>query len=221
MPPPAAGEPLYFLDHDGRLFLVQDKGVLRLPARAEVPFAFEEKHRATVRGRAVVFGSPVDKRQRDDWPWKDDLTHLAGVDEVARTAANMSQTRVVAKGAFFRGAAVLVLKDKVGFYKGKWSLPGGYLDYGESPEQCVLRELEEEVGLPGEVERLLRVDSQVVPSGFHFLTFHFAGRALADSFKLKPDEVEDARFVTLDAALRDVASPHSRAALKQLVEERS
>lgn len=217
---PAAGAPVYFLDHDGRVFVVQDEAGMRLPSLDEVPFDFYEKHRAKVLGRTVVFGSPADKHHRPDWPWKDDLTHLPGVDPVARTAGNISQTRVVAKGAFFREGQVLLLKDKVGFYRGKWSLPGGYLDYGEGPDTCVLRELEEEVGVPGKVERLLRVDSQVVPSGFHFLTFHFMGQALSDSFKLKEDEVEDARFAPLAEAVREVASEHSRAALRQLAEER-
>lgn len=219
MPATAAGEPLYFIDHDGRLFLIENKGALRLPTRAEVPFGFVEKHRAQVRGRTVVFAAPTDKHHREDWRWKDDLTHLEGVDDVARTAANMSQTRVVAKGAFFHGDKVLVIKDCVGFYKGRWSLPGGYLDYGESPAQCAARELEEETGVVGEVRRIVRVDSQVVPTGFHFITFHFEGRALTDQFKLKEDEVEDARWATLEEALRDVASPHSRRCLEDLLRE--
>ena len=218
MPGSAAAEPLYFIDHDGRVFVVREGDKVRLPRRAEVPFAFAEKHQATILGRTVVFAGPLDKRHREDWPWKDDLPHLPGADAVARTAGNVSQTRLVAKGAFFHQGKVLLLKDKVGYYRGKWSLPGGYLDYGETPERCVVRELEEEVGVLGEVRSLVRVDSQVVPSGFHFLTFHYEGPALTDAFKLKDDEVEDARWVPLEEAVREVASEHSRAALRDLLE---
>jgi ADP-ribose pyrophosphatase YjhB (NUDIX family) len=219
MPAPEAAEALYFLDHDGRVFVVREGSRVRLPRRAEVAFDLVERHRATILGQRVVFGSPVDKRQRTEWPWKDDLPHMAGADDVARTAGNVSQTRVVAKGAFFRGGDVLLLKDKVGFYRGKWSLPGGYLDHGETPDQCVVRELEEEAGVLGEAVRLVRVDSQVVPSGFHFLTFHYAGRARTEAFKLKEDEVEDARWVPLAQAAREVASEHSRACLQDLLRE--
>jgi ADP-ribose pyrophosphatase YjhB (NUDIX family) len=185
-----------------------------LPTRDEIPFAWTEKHTAEVRGQPVVFGGPVDKRERDEWPWKDELPARDEVDGIARQAANLSQTRVVAKGVFLRGADVLLIKDKVGFYRGRWSLPGGYLDYGEAPEQCVVRELAEECGLKGEVTRLLRLDSQVVPSGYHFLTFHYEGVARTTDWVLKEDEIEAARWVPLRDAAAEVASPHSRLALQ-------
>ena len=217
--PPRAEAPSYYIDHDGRVFLVHDAGLLRLPCREEVPFAFAEKHRARVLGREVVFGSPLDKHHREDWRWKDELPALAEADPLARMAANLSQTRVVAKLALRRGRDVLLIKDKVGFYAGKWSLPGGYLDYGETPEACAAREAMEEVGLKVEVTRLLRVDSQMVPTGYHFLTFHYEGRAATEAVRLKADEIEDARWFALTDAVDAIASPHSRLALEALLRE--
>ena len=43
-----------------------------------------------------------------------------------------------------------------------WVLPGGGLDFGESPERAVVRELGEETGLTGEVKALLDVHDQVI-----------------------------------------------------------
>lgn len=190
-----------------------------MPGRGEVRFAFTEKHRATIRGQEVVFGSPVDKRHDPDWTWKDELPFLEGADPLARTAANMSQTRVVAKIAFTRGREVLLIKDKVGFYQHRWSLPGGYLDYGEGPQECVVREAEEELGAKAEVVRFLRLDSQVVPTGYHFITFHYEGRLVDERLRLKEDEVEAAQWFALEQAVREVASPHSRKALETLLRE--
>jgi 8-oxo-dGTP diphosphatase len=45
---------------------------------------------------------------------------------------------------------------------GIWTLPGGGLDFGESPPVAVLRELTEETGLLGEVVELIDVFDRVV-----------------------------------------------------------
>ena len=45
-----------------------------------------------------------------------------------------------------------------------WMLPGGGLDFGEAPEAAVVRELEEEAGLGGEVVRLLDVSDRTWPT---------------------------------------------------------
>jgi 8-oxo-dGTP diphosphatase len=42
-----------------------------------------------------------------------------------------------------------------------WTLPGGGLDFGEPPEVAVLRELTEETGYIGELERLIGVSDRV------------------------------------------------------------
>jgi ADP-ribose pyrophosphatase YjhB (NUDIX family) len=46
---------------------------------------------------------------------------------------------------------------------GKWTLPGGGLDFGEEPAAAAVRELEEETGLVGRITGLLGIDSQLYP----------------------------------------------------------
>ncbi|MFP4039224.1 MAG: NUDIX hydrolase [Desulfosudaceae bacterium] len=54
-------------------------------------------------------------------------------------------------------SGLLLVKRKVAPKKGYWSLPGGFIELHELPEQAALRELEEETGLSGRIENLLGV----------------------------------------------------------------
>ena len=47
--------------------------------------------------------------------------------------------------------------------KGEWCLPGGFVELDETPGEGVLRELREETGLEGKVDRLIDVVSEESP----------------------------------------------------------
>ena len=60
---------------------------------------------------------------------------------------------------------VLLVKRAENPEKGKWSLPGGFVDAGEDPRKAAIREAVEETGLQVEITRLLDVFYYPSPNG--------------------------------------------------------
>ncbi|MBQ7969466.1 MAG: (deoxy)nucleoside triphosphate pyrophosphohydrolase [Treponema sp.] len=57
-----------------------------------------------------------------------------------------------------------------GDFKGGWEIPGGKLEEGETPEQCIVREINEELSTQVKAEKILGVIDYDYPT-FH-LTMH-------------------------------------------------
>ncbi|MEX1018844.1 MAG: NUDIX domain-containing protein [Litorilinea sp.] len=59
---------------------------------------------------------------------------------------------------------VLLVRRGVDPEKGKWALPGGYMDAHEMPDVALARELQEEVGIAVEAVRLIEIFPMAGPS---------------------------------------------------------
>jgi len=72
--------------------------------------------------------------------------------------------RVLVGGAIFRDGRLLLLRrlDSKKFFPGNWEIPGGKVDFGESPETAVLREIKEETGLDAKIERVFHTWSCII-----------------------------------------------------------
>ena len=87
-----------------------------------------------------------------------------------------------------------------GDYKDGWEIPGGKLEPGETPEECIVREIREELATEVRAERILGVVDYDYPS-FH-LTMHCILCTIV-SGKLQLLEHEAAKWVSTET-LRSV-----------------
>ncbi|MFJ5986387.1 NUDIX hydrolase [Lentzea sp. NPDC092896] len=76
----------------------------------------------------------------------------------------MTTFRLAAYAVSIENDRVLLVRCTSAFDEGHWSLPGGAVEHGEDPFDAVVREVAEETGCAGEVERLLGVDSRFIPA---------------------------------------------------------
>ena len=189
----------YYVESDGRVFLVDRAGRLDLPEAGEVLFAVE-KLTPLACGDDVWYCAPRLDRHPRGWHAKDELPALPSVSPLVRAAVHSTMPRIVVEGLCVRDTRVLLVKGSRGLTEGRWTLPGGFLQFGETPEQCVLREIQEEVGVTGTVERFVGVRSKLGSRSRLHWTMLFYRVAIDGTPRPNPDEIAEARFVTMDQA---------------------
>ncbi len=90
---------------------------------------------------------------------------IGGFVDTARApmVATRRRQRVAAYGLVHdRDGRVLLTHLCRSMHRGRWTLPGGGLDFGERPRDAVVREIREETGLDIRVEELLDADAELV-----------------------------------------------------------
>ena len=87
-----------------------------------------------------------------------------------------------------RGGRVLLGRRRGAHGAGDWALPGGHLEFGETPEACAARELAEETGLRAVGWRRAPYTADAMPdAGRHYVTlFMLADGVTGDPQRLEP-----------------------------------
>ncbi len=105
--------------------------------------------------------------------------------------------KLTVDGILIENDRVALIKRKNEPFKGQWSLPGGFVEYGETVEHAVVREFLEETNVSTEIKELVGVYSKPDrdPRG-HTITIAYLLRYMKGELK-GGDDAADAKFFEL------------------------
>lgn len=110
-----------------------------------------------------------------------------------------------------RAGGILMVKRKFDPRAGAWCLPAGFLEYGESPERCAIRELREETGIRARLTGLFGVYAGIDDPRVRTVLILYSADPTGG--RLKPgDDAIEAGFFPLGRPPRNLAfASHDRA----------
>lgn len=109
-----------------------------------------------------------------------------------------------------KGGKLLLVRRGREPFKGRYALPGGFVEYGETTERAVLRELEEETGIKGRIKELLCVRSDPARDPrAHTVSVVYAVEPTSKRTSAG-DDASEAEWVAIDEKiLSDMAFDHA------------
>ncbi len=244
-----------YLEHDGKLLLVNNDGkgpekpvmgrthvgdsLIRLPTVDEVKdmgIEWERKRENSIyfeNYEAKVIVALPRIEWPENWAWKDFVISDNAVDPIVRESVYRTIHRVVSKVIIENDQEmILMAKSSRGFFNGCWTLPGGFVDYGEHPRQAAIREAKEELGIEIEIADNLGesgdrkkgndgafIQQNIFTSeGINWLSFTYRVKSNTNIEDIIPKkgEIEDARWFTKENALRNSVSLFDKEAILSL-----
>lgn len=106
---------------------------------------------------------------------------------------------------------VLMIKRRFEPNKGRWSLPGGLVETGETLEEAARREVREELGIEVATEGVFQVVDEIIrdDSGrarYHFILIDYLMRPLSTKIELNDESEEYAWFKPSEVVGLDVTN---------------
>ena len=127
--------------------------------------------------------------------------------------------RVAAAVVWRNGRLLLTQRPPGGPLGLQWELPGGKIEAGESPEQALVRELREELGVGATAHEVLDVDTHDYPHGLEVEVSFVRCELQSDAFTPSA-AVHDARWLSPDAIDLSIVLAGDRRFLGRLAAKR-
>nr|ANV80301.1 hypothetical protein [uncultured Candidatus Thalassoarchaea sp.] len=249
-----------YLEHDGKILLVDQNGngpmlpkmgrttiqdkefILRLPTlkeieKMEIKWTLKRINEIILGNEkfTISVGEPnID--WPENWAWKDSVISDNSIEPIVRECVYRTIHRIVSKVIIINDNKVLMAKVSRGFFKGHWTLPGGFVNYDEHPRTGAEREVLEELGIrikipdsKGELGKIRNGDDGLFiqheifnEQGISWVSFTYMCNINKEieKFNLKKDEIDEVRWFSIDEAKSVSVSPFDINAINALVKEK-
>ena len=111
---------------------------------------------------------------------------------------------------------ILLVKRKYQPRKGMWSLPAGFMEFGETTKQTAIRETKEETNLDIKVKELFGVLPSFDDPRVHVVIIVYTGEIVNGQLKAG-DDAEEVKFFPLNELPKNIAFTAHRRILERLV----
>lgn len=99
--------------------------------------------------------------------------------------------RIGVSACVWRDGKVLLVERGKEPWKGKWSLPGGGLEFGETVREAARRELHEETGIEADLVKLVDIDDAIMRDAAGRPVAHYAIACFTGYWRRGEAEVHD------------------------------
>jgi ADP-ribose pyrophosphatase YjhB (NUDIX family) len=207
-----------FIETDGKVYLEERDGRLDLPTQeSKLPFPVKVRTGFKALGADVAYAKPTLDRHPEEWTDKDLIPSLDEATPVARAAVLATMHRLVVNAVVLEEGRVLMVKANRGISRGWWNLPGGFVEWDEAPEDCVHREVAEELGAKVLSSELITVLSRrFEPGPYYMVAFMFKCTLDRKEVSLDRTELDEAAWFPLDRASRETRNPFAKEVFQRL-----
>lgn len=151
---------------------------------------------------------------------------MAYINKIRQLVGHQPLIMTSASGALLNGQGAVLLQERAD--TGDWGFPGGYMEFGETFAQTLVREFKEDAGIAVEPQRLLKMmdsDTYTYPNGDVVQpvnAFYLVKRADECQYPTKPSETVGTRYFGMDESPRFFNQQHEEmwALLKEYLTNR-